>query len=156
MTECCSNLFTDFTFQDLKSAEPPAKKGVYVIKVSGRGEVSPEFMIVQTEKLISRIGWNLVTKFIINRVKRLDKIGSCPIIYMGSAGGRRRSKNTLKDRYEEFPNRHTAMYPLWVLLYFGWELELGWKTCLNPLQEEDELKRKYRDMHNELPALVGR
>ena len=114
-------------------------------------------MIEKTRQLVSSIGWNLVTEFIMSRVERLSKIGNCPLIYIGSAGGQRGSQNTLRGRYREFPNRHTAMYPIWVLLYFNWKLEFGWKKSIKPKQEEEKLKMKYQILHNgKLPALVER
>jgi hypothetical protein len=157
MVECCSTLFTDFTFKDLTSADPPDEKGVYIVKVKSRSEVSPDVMIKKARQLLSGIGWNLVTEFIMGRVERLSKIGNCPIIYIGSAGGQRGSQNTLRGRYREFSLRHTAMYPIWVLLYFNWKLEFGWKKSVNPKREENKLKIKYRKLHNgKLPALVER
>jgi len=43
------------------------------------------------------------------------------------------------------------------LLYFGWELEFGWKKSNRPKQEEEKLKIKYQKLHNgKLPALVAR
>lgn len=114
-------------------------------------------MIEKTKQLILGISWDLVVEFVMSRIKRLDNIRNCPIIYIGSAGTQKGSKNTLKDRYEEFSNRHTAMYPVWVLLYFGWELEFGWKKSDRPKQEEEELKIKYQKLHDgKLPALVER
>jgi hypothetical protein len=148
MTECCSNIFTDFTFEDLTNADPPNEKGVYVIKVKSKSEVPPNVMIEKTRQLLSGLNWYLVIEFIMSRVERLSKIGNCPIIYIGSAGGQRGSQNTLKGRYREFSLRHTAMYPIWVLLYFNWKLEFGWKRSIKPKQEEEELKIKYRKLHN--------
>ena len=157
MTECCSNIFTDFTFEDLTNADPPNEKGVYVIKVKSKSEVPPNVMIEKTRQLLSGLNWNLVIEFIMSRVERLSKIGNCPIIYIGSAGGQRGSQNTLKGRYREFSLRHTAMYPIWVLLYFNWKLEFGWKKSVNLKREENKLKIKYRKLHNrKLPALVER
>jgi hypothetical protein len=157
MAECCSTLFVDFTFQDLTSAKPPNDKGVYVIRVKRRSEVPLTVMIEKTRQLLSGIGWDLVAGFIMSRVERLTNIGNCQIIYIGSAGGRSESKNTLKNRYEEFANRHTAMYPIWVLLYFGWKLEYGWKKSDRPIQTEKELKTKYQKIHEKkLPPLVER
>jgi len=157
MTDCCSDIFTDFTFEDLTNADPPDEKGVYVIKIKSKSEVPPSVMIEKTRQLLLGLNWNLVTDFIMSRVERLSKIGNCPIIYIGSAGGQRGSKNTLRGRYREFSLRHTAMYPIWVLLYFNWKLEFGWKKSIRPKQEEEELKIKYRRLHNgKLPALVER
>jgi hypothetical protein len=155
MANCCNNLFDDFTFEDLTSAKPPDVKGIYVVRIKCRSEVPLNDMVEKTRKLLSGIGWNLVIDFIMSRVERLGNIGNCPIVYIGSAGTRSESRNTLKNRYEEFSNRHTAMYPIWVLLYFGWRLEFGWKLSANPLRDENELKKNYRILHGgKLPALV--
>ena len=63
MVECCSTLFTDFTFEDLTSADPPDEKGVYFIKVKSRSEVSPNVIIEKARQLLSGISWNLVKEF---------------------------------------------------------------------------------------------
>lgn len=97
----------------------------------------------------------MVTKFITSRLERLDRLSTCPILYIGSAGTLRNSKNTLRGRYREFANRHTAMYPLWLLLYNGWELEYGYYECNDPEREEKKVKHNYRRLHaGALPALV--
>lgn len=153
--ECCANLFTEFEFQGLVSADPPSKKGVYVVRIKSKSESTPRMMVEKTRRLVSRLGWKLVEKHIIDRVERIGRIGHCPIIYIGSAGTRRESRNTLRGRYKEFSGRHTAMYPIWVLLYFGWKLEFGWKECDEPEREETMLKRAYSKAHQgNLPALV--
>ncbi|MBS7621430.1 hypothetical protein KEJ32_04895 [Candidatus Bathyarchaeota archaeon] len=114
-------------------------------------------MIEKTRQLLSSTGWDFVKEFTLSRIERLDKIGNCTIIYLGSTGGQRGSKNTLKGRYREFSLRHTIMYPIWVLLYFNWKLEFGWKISVKPKQKEEELKINYRKLHNgKLPALVER
>ncbi|MGB9693695.1 MAG: hypothetical protein ACPLYF_02515 [Fervidobacterium sp.] len=154
-SECCGDLFVDFIFEDLTNAKPPNEKGVYAIRVKSKSEAPPDIMIMKTRKLLSCVGWGLVVDFIMKRVERLSNIGNCPVIYIGSAGTQKGSRNTLRKRYEEFANRHTAMYPIWVLLYFGWKLEFGWKISANPLHDENELKRKYQTLHGgKLPALV--
>ncbi len=153
---CCNKLFADFKFQNIVDANPPEAKGVYVIRIKKRGKTSIEEMIRRTEKLVSKIGWKMVEEYVIGRVKRLSRIGKCPVIYIGSAAPRKGSKNTLKGRYRELSNRHTIMFPIWVLLYHGWQLEYGWKTCNNPKEEENKLKEKYKKMHSKLPSLVER
>jgi len=154
---CCSNLFANFKFEDLTCAQPPAEKGVYVIKIKNKNNVSPNTMVNKTHALISKLGWRLVQDFIMDRVNRLKNIEDCPIIYIGSAGFQRGSRNTLIGRYTEFSGRHTIMYPIWVLLYFGWKLEFGWKVCDDPKLEEDQLKKQYKKLHSgKLPALVSR
>ena len=152
---CCDNLFSDFTFQDIRTAIPPERKGVYVIRVKQRGEPVAE-ILQQVEKVIQHLDWLIVGKKMLNRTKRLERIGPCPIIYIGSAGTQQGSKHTLKGRYSDFAGRHTAMYPLWALLYFGWDLEYGWMEEENPIILEETLKNRYRQSHGRLPALVHR
>ena len=152
--DCCEDLFTEFKFQDLRNAFPPNKKAVYVIRVKKEGS-SVTKIVEQVKQLVKDINWKLVEKYILNRIGRLEKINQCPIIYIGSAGIYRDSRNTLKGRYKEFSMRHTAMYPIWALLYFGWELELGWEEKDDPGNVESQLKQKYTERHNnKLPALV--
>jgi hypothetical protein len=154
---CCGNLFSDFTFNDLVTVEPPKDKGIYVIKIREKNNVTPESMIKETEQLVSKMGWTQVKEYIMGRVERLREIDECPVIYIGSAGTREESKNTLKGRYEEFSGRHTVMYPIWVLLYFGWKLDYGWKIIQKPREEECRLKKEYKKRHSgKLPALVIR
>ncbi|MHC4620367.1 MAG: hypothetical protein ACYTEQ_21670 [Planctomycetota bacterium] len=153
---CCDNLFTSFTFQDIRDASPPNKRGVYVIRVKRRGRPIGE-MIEQIEQIIRRLGWPVVGKRMRSRIKRLEKIVSCPTIYIGSAGTQPGSRHTLQGRYRDFAGRHTAMYPLWALLYFGWELDYGWREAENSAELEERLKRAYKQGHNDqLPALVYR
>ena len=153
----CSDLFKEFVFEDLVEAKPPREKGVYVIRIKKRSDSLPEAMISEAKQLIARVGWKMLEKKMVSRIERLRKIGACPTIYIGSAGTQRGSRNTLKGRYNEFSGRHTAMYPTWVLLYFGWKLEFGWKKCDDPSLEETKLKEGYQSIHQgRLPALVER
>ena len=152
---CCGELFDKFQFHDLTVAKPPNNKGIYAIRVKRRGKATSE-ILAQVEQLVEKLSWPPVGDFIRSRVSRLEGIGECPIIYIGSAGTRSESKNTLLKRYREFSHRHTAMYPVWALLCFGWELEFGWI-----LEEEQtarveaEIKKKYKQQHgNKLPAIV--
>jgi len=152
---CCSDLLVGFTFEDMVEAEPPSEKGVYVVRIRKRSERLPEAMISEAKQLMARVGWKMLEKKVMSRIKRLRGISQCPVIYIGGAGTQPGSRNTLKGRYSEFSGRHTAMYPVWILLYFGWELEFGWKITNEPANEEVELKRKYRKIHQgKLPALV--
>jgi len=154
--DCCDDLYTEFEFQDLRSASPPKKRGVYVIRVNKKGRCVTE-IVEQVEPLVKSLNWEVVGRYIGDRISRLKEINQCPIIYIGSAGPHQNSKNTLKLRYQEFSGRHTATYPIWALLYFGWELELGWKEEHNPGNAETQLKQEYKQRHNnKLPALVKR
>jgi len=104
--DCCGNLFNKFTFKNLRKAnlllkKLPNKKGVYVIRVKERG-VSVEEIIEKVKQFVQNLDWKLVGKFILNRISRLENINKCSIIYIGSAGTRKSSKNTLKGRYKEF------------------------------------------------------
>ena len=113
-------------------------------------------IVKHVKPIVKQLKWKMVEKHILNRINRLKKIKQCPIIYIGSAGYRENSKNTLKNRYRELSERHTAMYPIWALLYFGWDLEFGWKEESNPKDAECQLKREYKNKHGDKSALVER
>lgn len=153
---CCDKLFSGFTFQDLRIAAPPYSKGVYAIRIRKRGKPPPE-IASQIKALIDGLAWPVVGDFVLGRITRLERIGHCSIIYIGSAGTHTGSSNTLRGRYEEFAGRHTAMYPLWALVYFGWELDFGWVEAKDAASDERELKNRYKVKHGgKLPALVER
>ena len=153
---CCSNLFPDFVFQDIRCAKPPEEKGVYVIRVATVGRPVDEIK-VQVEQIIGVLDWPMVGNKVLGRVSRLDRIDQCSTIYIGSAGTRQQSRHTLHGRYKDFAGRHTAMYPLWALLCFGWELEYGWRIEARPEIAEAHLKAAFKHKHQgKLPALVQR
>ena len=91
---CCKDLFNEFEFQDLRYASPPDKKGVYVIRIKKEGSSTKE-IIQQVKECVQNLHWKLVIDYILNRIYRLKKINRCPIIYIGSAGLYKGSKNTL-------------------------------------------------------------
>jgi len=119
--DCCSNLFNKFTFENLRNANPPNRRGVYVIRVKKRG-VPVEKIITKVAQFVQNLEWELVGKFILNRVSRLENINQCPIIYIGSAGNRRGGQNTLKGRYENFPRviQQCILFGLCFILSGNW------------------------------------
>ena len=154
--KCCGNLFSDFKFKDIRMAQPPENKGVYVIRVKKRGSPIEE-VVRRAKQVIDQLDWTIVSEKMFNRIERLENVKQCPVIYIGSAGTRSSSEHTLKGRYKDFGGRHTAMYPLWALLYFGWELEYGWKEEAQCARLEKSLKKSYKRAHKgKLPALVYR
>jgi len=155
-SDCCQYLFEGFTFDEISRAQPPNKKGVYCIKIQKRGTSTDEIE-KNIGSYISNLHWEMVQEYLLDRVHRIHNISECPIIYIGSAGTNAMSKHTLAGRYQDFKKRHTVQYPIWALLYFGWELQYGWKISDNPAETESQLKEQYRTRHNgKLPALVSR
>jgi hypothetical protein len=153
---CGMDLFTDFTFEDITKANPPQEKGVYVIKVKKRG-LPPDEIISQLTTHIAGLCWEMVQASLTSRIARINNITGCPVIYLGSAGTSHASRHTLAGRYRDLASRHPARYPLFALLYSGWELEYGWKVSDEPKELEAELKKEYRKRRKgKLPALVGR
>lgn len=151
---CCGDLFADFQFEDLRNAAPPKKKGVYVVRIKAEGSKLDQVIKAATG-LVQKLNWGLVEEFVLSRVNRLKRISSCRVIYIGSAGSMEDSENTLQHLYSELACRHTVMFSLWCLLYFGWKLEYGWKIGENAGKLEGELKSRYRLLHKAtLPALV--
>ena len=155
-TACCDNLFRDFIYEDIRHAAPPLLRGVYTIRVRQRGQDVSE-ILTNSEKLLATLDWHIITTKAQSRLNRLQKIGTCNTIYIGSAGTYTNSKNTLRNRYNEFAGRHTIMFPLWALLLHGWQLDYGWKAVDGASQFEAHLKSAYRQHHHEhLPALIVR
>jgi hypothetical protein len=144
-----------FSFANLRKAVPPPEKGIYVIRIKKRGE-SFINSLEELSPILKKVDWEIVSKYVKSRVTRVSRLEKCDIIYIGRAGSiKENSKNTLKGRYGELANRHTIQFPLWLMLYLGWDLEYGWKVCKNPEQEEDDLKLLYKKFHSgKLPALV--
>ena len=155
--DCCNGLFDAFEFTRFQDAEPPKRKGVYVIRIHQRGTPAEEVR-EKTVGLAGSIGWEVAGRFLCSRLDRLLAIGDCPTIYIGSAGTHAGSKNTLHGRYLEFATRHTAQYPIWALLSSGWELQYGWMVVgEHPGTAEEDLKEQYQKAHGgRLPALVNR
>lgn len=154
--DCGLDLFRDFTFEDIRRAKPPEAKGVYVIRVRKAGLPPGEIL----KELGSHPGYlpgEKVDTSILRQIRRIRNIGDCPVLYIGSAGTSRTSRHTLAGRYRDLTRRHTAQFPLWALLYFGWELDFGWKAAEDPREEEAGLKRRYLNRgRRSLPALVAR
>ena len=154
--ECCRDLFLDFSFDDISRAKPPKQKGVYCIKVLKRGLPTGDIE-KEVANHISLLRWEMVEEYLVNRIHRLHNISLCPIIYIGSAGTNTMSKHTLAGRYQDFKLRHTIQYPLWALLFFGWELHYGWMVTGDPAGIEGRIKTAYQERHyGKLPALVSR
>lgn len=152
----CTEIFEGFRFEDLRSADPPDLKGVYVIRVEKNG-IDIEQINSRVNDVLRKINWPLLSRKVNSRLARLSRMDKCPYIYIGSAGPKPGSKHTLRGRYRDFSARHTAMYPLWALLYFGWDLEYGWLVVEDSARLEEELKSRYRRVHDgRLPALVSR
>jgi hypothetical protein len=125
---CAMDLFEDFTFDNIRTAKPPAEKGVYAIRIKSRG-TDPEAILAALPAHIERLNREVAGDYRADRIGRIWKIDArCPIIYIGSAGTGKTSRHTLAGRYKALTCRHTAQYPVRALLNFGWELEFGWKV----------------------------
>jgi len=151
----------------------PDKPGVYVLRVSGRGEhYGDEFQqrylaeVTQLHEykrsLFHKFGLTWMPDsdrmFIKRRLERLSRIehdneGSCSILYIGS------SKN-LRQRLEQLlckEDRHTIEHPVRALLLNGWQIECAWKPTSNYREEEKQLKTAFKMEHSgAMPPLVHR
>ena len=150
---CTLDLFRDFTFEELTSARPPKQPGVCIIRVRKRGVV-PEEIVRQLTRQIVFLPPNLA-KAGFRWIAGIRNITDCPVIYLGST--RTHGKLTLQGRYVGLLHRSSFQYPLWTLLYYGWELDFGWRVSDSPEDDEADLRRKYADQRGgRLPALVRR
>jgi hypothetical protein len=149
---CCEQLFDDFQFADLRTANPPKQKSLYVIRVKQKG-LAPSKIIREVKLVTNKLGWSIVEDFVDSRMSHLSRIDNCPLIYIGA--NRDKGENTISDRYKEIANRHTIMHPLWALIYFDWDFDFGWKVNSKPESFEKLYKQKYRALHGgRPPALV--
>ena len=98
-----------------------------MIKIKKRG-LPPDEIIRQLTTPIAGLHWGMVQAYLTSRIARVTNITGCPVISPGSAGTSKKSRHTPAGRYRDLASRHTAQYPLRALLYFGWELEYGWKV----------------------------
>ena len=149
----CDQLFSMIQWQDLtvlKKQDFPETKGVYVIRINKQGKPI-EQIISQARKFVNKLNWSEFEEFFLNRIRRLERIGDCPIIYIGAA------PKSIKSRYDDLcGKRHTAFYPILALLFADWKLDFGWIEDDNPLVREKWLKQQYCKIHGKLPALVER
>ena len=150
----CDRMFTGFRWQNLtilsKRDFPSKAKGVYVIRISKRGEPI-EQIIFRAYEFIGKINWSAFEKFVLNRIHRLEEIRDCPVIYIGAA------PTSLQSRYDDLcGKRHTALYAVLALLFADWKLDFGWLEDDNPREKEKRLKQQYYSIHGKLPALVKR
>jgi hypothetical protein len=113
----------DFEFHDITEAKPPDAKGVYVIRVRKPG-MPPDEIIRNPEPHLSRLGWEMAERYLLDRIRRIRKIGECPVIYLGSAGTNPESRHTPAGRYRDLVNRHTIR----ALLCFGREQDFRSKA----------------------------
>lgn len=148
---CCEFLSDSFQFYyDIRTALPPKGSGVYIIRVKKVGEKNIAEIVTRVNTLLETLNWQSVGSHILNRIERLNNVDECSTIYIGSGVN-------LNKRYKDFSGHHTIMHCLWALIYFGWELEFGWKETEDHKKAEKELKESYKDLHNgKLPALVKR
>jgi hypothetical protein len=149
----CDPIFTEFQWKDLvtlSAQKLPKTTGVYAIRISKKGEPIKR-VISNAYKLLGKIDWSQFEHHVLSRVRRLEEIRECPIIYIGAA------PTSLKGRYKDLcGRRHTAFYAIIALLFAGWKLDFGWIEDEKPLQKEKRLKRQYSNIHGRLPAVVKR
>ncbi|MHA1594593.1 MAG: DUF7664 domain-containing protein [Candidatus Baldrarchaeia archaeon] len=149
----CDTLFCGFLWHELstlKAHDLPKEPGVYVIRIIKKGEET-EKAKHKLEDVISKTNWKELISYVNSRLNRITRIENCPVIYIGST-------SDIRTRYRDLAGiRHTAFFPILALLLCGWELDYGFKTVPSKKDAkhlEDELKRKYEDLHGMLPALV--
>ncbi len=149
----CDRLFSDFKWHELASLRAeqlPRVPGVYVVRVIERG-VDPAEARERLLNVISETNWVELLSFVKDRLMRLNRIGDCPVIYIGSS-------SNIRVRFKDLAGlRHTAFFPVLTLLLGTWRLDYGFKTTGSrdeALRLEEWLKMKYAAIHGGPPALV--
>jgi len=148
--DCGLDLFWDFVFDDITRAKPPDTGGVYVIQVRKPG-IPPDEIMKNLESHPGHLAGGKGKENLLKQTGRIQNIGDCPILYIGSAAG----KKTLSGMHRELNRRHTARFPIRALLSSGWELDFGWKATENPGEAEAELKERYLNRGRRSPPALG-
>lgn len=150
--DCGLDLFHDFTFEDITTAEPPDAEGVYVLLVRKPG-MPPDEIMESLKSHPEPVTGDKVPKSLLKLAGRIRKIGDCPILFIGSAAGYK----TLSGVHRDIGRHHATHFPVRALLSFGWELDFGWKATDHPREVEAELKERYLNRgRRALPALAVR
>ena len=154
--ECsaCGSTFGGFSKPiSFRDPDPtlPDKPGVYVVRVKRRGLALDRVLRksrIAADKL--QESWPMAGQQLGEHVKRLKRIGDCPVLYIGLAGRNPTSSNTIRDRYEQLCWGHVAQIPLSVLALFGWHMEIRYMTCSRTRTREKERKliEEYKQRHH--------
>lgn len=149
----CDQIFADFRWNNLVALRMemlPKDAGVYAVRVRERGK-PVEWILSRSHALLGKISWRSFENYVLSRIRRLEKILGCPLIYIGAA------PTSLRGRYKDMcGERHTAFYPILALLFAGWKLDFGWFEDEEARKREQLLKEQYLKIHGALPALVQR
>ena len=152
---CSLDIFNDFKYQDIKSAHPPEKPGVFVIKVRKRGtdeiDISNEL-----EGDLYEIKWKAMRYALSHRLDQIVHMSNCPILYIGHAGTNSESRQTLAGKYRELAYCHPTQYYVWALLKYNWKLDFGWKVNDYPKKYAAELKTEFVKHHGQMPLMIER
>jgi hypothetical protein len=152
---CSLDIFNDFKYQDIKSAHPPEKPGVFVIKVRKRGtdeiDISNEL-----EGDLCKIKWKAMQYAFSHRLDQIVHMSNCPILYIGDAGTNPESWQTLAGKYRELAYCHPTQYYVWALLNYNWKLDFGWKVNDYPKKYAAEIKTEFVKHHGQMPLMIER
>ncbi len=152
---CSLDIFNDFKYQDIKSAHPPEKPGVFVIKVQKRGTDECEISNELTGE-ICEIKWKAMQHAFSHRLDQIVHMSNCPILYIGHAGTNPESRQTLADKYRELAYCHPTHFYVWALLKYNWKLDFGWMVCDYPKKYAAELKTEFVKHHGQMPLMIER
>jgi len=155
--ECkyCKNIFKEFDYFNLGDPLPDDLKGiykaVYTVKVEQIGE-SIEEIIKKADDLISKVGLSDLRNYLEKEIELIKFIEgglnrNCKTIYIGESN---RSSTQFRVRIESGilkGSNHPTKYPIWILDYFGWKFQVGWKPSNHPKEEEEDLFVRYIKEH---------
>jgi len=155
----CDTLFQGFKWHELRllrSRDLSKTPSVYVLRVTEKSE-DLSYVSRKILELVENTEWNELIRYVESRLARLDRIGECPVIYIGSTGARR---SGLRSRLMDLAGRrHTAFFPVFTILVAHWKIDFGFVTC-STVEEarrlEKDIKQRYKEIHGGLPALVNR
>jgi|GEM_PF-995259 len=149
---CGLKIFQEFTYQEITTAKPPEKPGVFVIKIRkpGTDEIEINNMVIGN---FGNIRWKRMYAVFATRLDKIVHMSTCPILYIGSSGT---GRQTLAGRYEDLAYCHPITFYLWALLQYNWKLDFGWNVCEHPRKYATELKTMYIEHHGQMPLMTER
>jgi hypothetical protein len=151
-THDCDALLPGFEWKDVTEVDPSRDlppRGVYVLRVRALG--APAGVIDERIRhALDVISWPLLASHVKRRLRRLGRIGACPVLYIGAA------RSNFTDTFGDFLGRNITMQLLWPLLWGKWKIDIGWKSSEDPWAERIRLLGEYRRVHGNDPALMTR
>ena len=151
-TKCiCDEIFKEYEWGELaylSSMDLPNKPGVYVIRVIEHGK-DPRDVSYRLIEELAKTKWEELVKYAYLRIKKLENINNCPVIFIDHSV-------SLRNKYRELAHlKHPLSIVFLGMIIHRWRLDYGFAvTSKDKLVEKyEETLKKYIEIHRDMPAL---